>query len=107
MARRAGFVLRFAPEALDHVDYINLKYHRLVRRVIGEQLGHAPEVMTRNRKPLEQPAPFGAGWELRFGPGNRFRVFYEVDATRHTVYVLAIGVKDRDRLIVGGEEFQS
>jgi mRNA-degrading endonuclease RelE of RelBE toxin-antitoxin system len=49
--------------------------------------------------------PFGATWELRFGPHNRFRAFYEVDSAEQTVYVLAIGVKERDRLLIGGEEF--
>jgi len=54
---------------------------------------------------LEAPAPFGATWELRFGPRNRFRAFYEVDPVKQIVYVLAIGVKERDRLWIGGEEF--
>lgn len=62
---------------------------------------------TRNRKPLDQPAPFGASWELRSGPDNRFRVFYEVDAAAYEVQVLAIGVKERSRLLFGGEEYES
>jgi hypothetical protein len=45
-------------------------------------------------------------WELRFGPGNRFRVFYEVDEKRFEVRILAIGVKDRNRLFIGGEEIE-
>ena len=49
---------------------------------------------------------FGATWELRFGANNRFRVFYEVDAAEQMVFVLAIGVKDREKLIVGGEEIE-
>ena len=28
---------------------------------------------------MEPPAPFDASWELRCGPKNRFRVFYDVD----------------------------
>jgi mRNA-degrading endonuclease RelE of RelBE toxin-antitoxin system len=55
---------------------------------------------------VEQPSPFGATWELRFGPNNRFRVFYEVDNDEHTVQVLAIGIKERNRLFIGGEEFE-
>jgi hypothetical protein len=42
---------------------------------------------------------------LRFGPRNRFRAFYEVDLTEQTVSVLAIGVKERNRLWIGGEEY--
>jgi hypothetical protein len=56
---------------------------------------------------LDQPAPFGASWELRCGPDNRFRVFYDVDSTTHEVQVLAVGVKDRNRLLIGGEEYES
>jgi mRNA-degrading endonuclease RelE of RelBE toxin-antitoxin system len=43
---------------------------------------------------------------LRFGPANRFRVFYEVDTAERVVWVLAIGVRERDRLLISGEEFE-
>jgi len=49
---------------------------------------------------------FGATWELRFGPGNRFRVFYEVDSNARTINVLAIGIKERNKQRIGGEEFE-
>jgi len=75
--------------------------------VISEQLGHTPGRVTRNRKPLEEPAPFGATWELRLGPRNRFRVFYEFDPVERSVWVLAIGVKVGNRLIVAGEELET
>jgi mRNA-degrading endonuclease RelE of RelBE toxin-antitoxin system len=55
---------------------------------------------------MDQPAPFGATWEIRFGPDNRFRVFYDVDQAEHQVLVLAIGVKERNCLRVGGEEIE-
>lgn len=106
MSHRARYDLNFAPEAVDHLDAIERKYHRLIRRAIDEQLTFAPERETRNRKPLERPAPFGATWELRCGPDNRFRVFYEVDRAEKTVWVLAIGVKKRNRLFIGREEFE-
>lgn len=82
------------------------KYHALLRRTINEQLSYTPIKETRNRKPLEQPAPFDVTWELRCGPMNRFRVFYDVDASPGIVLVLAIGVKDGSRLLIGGEEFE-
>lgn len=53
-----------------------------------------------------QPAILEAQWELRFGPDNRFRVFYEIDREHREVYILAIGVKERDRLFIGGEELK-
>jgi mRNA-degrading endonuclease RelE of RelBE toxin-antitoxin system len=106
MARTARFELVFAPEALEHLDAIERKYHGLIERTLDEQLGCTPERETRNRKLLEQPAPFGATWELRFGPDNRFRVFYEVESHERTVNILAVGLKQGNRLIVGGEEIE-
>lgn len=106
MAKRRRFTLSFAPEAIEHLDRIESKYHGQLRRVLNEQLTLTPTEETRNRKPLDQPAPFGASWELRCGPDNRFRVFYEVDEAAHEVQVLAVGVKDRSRLLIGGEEYE-
>lgn len=107
MAKRSRFTLFFAPQAIEHLDLIDSKYHGLLRRTMNEQLTYKPTEATRNRKPLDQPAPFGASWELRCGPDNRFRVFYEVDSEAREVQVLAIGVKDRNRLLIGGEEYES
>jgi hypothetical protein len=103
---KSGCELRYATEALEHLDATERKYHRLIERIILEQLSHTPEQVTRNRKPLEEPGPFGATWELRFGPKNRLRVFYEVNAGERTVEMLAIGVKERNRLFTGGEELE-
>ena len=107
MAKRSKFTLSFAPQAIEHLDLIDAKYHGLLRRKINEQLTYTPIEETRNRKPLDQLAPFGASWELRCGPDNRFRIFYEVDPAAHDVEVLAIGLKDRSRLLIGGEEYES
>lgn len=97
----------FAPEAIEHLDLIELKYHGLVRRTIQEQLTRLPTQETRNRKPLELPAPFGATWELRCGPASRFRVFYDADLESKVVLVLAVGVKEGSRLTIAGEEYES
>ena len=107
MAKRPQFELSFAQQVIEHMDLIESKYHRLLQRAIHEQLTHTPTEEARNRKPLDQPAPFGASWELRCGPDNRFRVFYEIETAAHEVQVLAIGVKERNRLLIGGEEYQT
>jgi hypothetical protein len=52
------------------------------------------------------PVNFEGEWELRFGPDNRFRVFYAVDMEHHEVYILAIGIKKGNRLFIGGEEIR-
>ena len=98
------FTLDFAPETIDHLDAIERKYHRLIEKMIDEQLRYTPDQETRNRKPLERPTSFGATWELRFGANNRLRVFYEVDSPEQMVRILAIGEKEGNQLFIGGEE---
>jgi mRNA-degrading endonuclease RelE of RelBE toxin-antitoxin system len=107
MARRARFHIVYAPEVLEHLDSIERGHHRAIAREIVGQLSHTPLAETRNRKPLEQPARYGATWEIRCGPDNRFRVLYDVDPHQRTVSILAIGVKKGGRLVIGGEEFGS
>lgn len=107
MPRRLKWTLIFAPETLDHLEAIEPKYHRLIQQAVDEQLSYTPERPTRNRKLLEQPAPFEATWELRFGPHNRFRVFYEVERSEQTVWILAIGIKEGNQLFIRGEEIET
>jgi len=78
----------------------------MIRQTIEQQLNYEPDTETRNRKPLVRESDFEAEWELRFGPDNRFRVFYAVDSDRRQVQVLAIGVKRGSRLFIGGEEIE-
>jgi mRNA-degrading endonuclease RelE of RelBE toxin-antitoxin system len=106
MRKREPFTLIFASEAIEHLDAIEPKYHSELRRLVKQQLTYTPTAATRNRKPLEQPAPFEATWELRCGPDNRLRVFYDVESESRTVVVLAFGVKVRNRLIIGGKEHE-
>ena len=103
MAKRP-FDLIYAPIVKGHLKAIERKYYSLIRRVIETQLRYEPDVETRNRKPLTRPTAFEADWEIRFGPNNRFRVFYEVDPERGEVHILAIGVKEGNRLWIGGKE---
>lgn len=106
MVRRQPYSLVYAPEVKDHLRAIERQHFSLIRETIQQQLLFEPEVETRNRKPLRQPALFEAQWELRFGPDNRFRVFYEIDRESRAVYILAVGVKERDRLFIGGKEVE-
>jgi mRNA-degrading endonuclease RelE of RelBE toxin-antitoxin system len=106
MARSRPFALAFDPEVRQHLRAIEAKYHSLIQATIQEQLSLLPESETRNRKPLERPTTLGATWELRFGPDNRFRVLYSVQQEPREVQVLAIGVKDGNRVFIGGEEVE-
>ena len=113
---RFPFTLIYAPEMLEHVRFIERKHHGLIRETIESQLQHTPTDPTRNKKELEIPAPFNATWELRFGPNNRYRLFYTVQIQTGqlpdletddigTVTILALGEKDGNRLRFAGEEF--
>lgn len=104
--RRQPYTLIYARGVTQHLKSIDAKYDRLIREKIEEQLQFEPSTETRNRKPLRQPGPFAAQWEIRFGPDNRFRVLYSIDEENHTVQIVAIGEKEGDRLIVGGEEVE-
>ena len=48
----------------------------------------------------------GATWEVRCGPGNRVRIFYDVHRDERLVVVLAIARKVRNQLFVGKEKFE-
>jgi mRNA-degrading endonuclease RelE of RelBE toxin-antitoxin system len=106
MARKQPFSVEYDPTVKDHLRAIEAKYHSLIRTTIEEQLQFEPETETRNRKSLQKPGAFGATWELRFGPDNRFRVLYAVNHESREVHVQAIGIKERNRLVVGGEEVE-
>jgi hypothetical protein len=106
MARKQPFSLSYDQATKEQLHAIPAKYHSLIRRVIEAQLRFEPESETRNRKPLQQPAPFEATWELRLGPGNSFRVLYGLDHERREVQIQAIGVKKGNRLFVAGVEVE-
>src|SRR5438034_206382 len=106
MTRQQPYTLIYARGVAKHLVSIDAKYDSLIRETIEEQLRFEPSVETRNRKPLRQPAPFAAEWEIRFGPDNRFRVLYDMDEEHRAVQIVAIGEKEGNRLIVRGEEVE-
>jgi mRNA-degrading endonuclease RelE of RelBE toxin-antitoxin system len=108
MTMRRTFLYRlvYAPQVNQHLKAIEPKYYSLIRKEIEKQLRYQPAVETRNRKPLKRPASLEGDWELRLGPDNRFRVFYEVDEEHREVKILAVGFKDGSRLFIGGEEIE-
>ncbi|MDP2604437.1 MAG: type II toxin-antitoxin system RelE/ParE family toxin [Deltaproteobacteria bacterium] len=94
-----AYVIEYSPEAEDHMRWLTTQQQTIVLDAVDRQLLNQPNVETRNRKPM-RPNPV-APWELRIG---NLRVYYEVnDDPEPTVVVLAVGIKDRDRVRVGGE----
>jgi mRNA-degrading endonuclease RelE of RelBE toxin-antitoxin system len=66
---------------------------------VDKQLKHQPTVETRNRKPM-RPNPL-APWELRIG---NLRVYYDVENDPEpTVFIRAVGIKERNQVRIGGE----
>lgn len=93
-----AFEIVYDPEVSRHLKTIERKYHGLIRRTIERQLRREPATETINKKSLLHPLILQTAWDLRFGPDNRFRVFYRADEERREVYILAIGVKVKERL---------
>ena len=106
MPGKQAFKLSYDQATKEQLRAIPKKYHPLIRAAIEEQLLFEPEKETRNRKPLRQPGPFEATWELRLGPDNRFRVLYAVDKESREVQIEAIGVNKGNRLVVAEEEVE-
>ena len=106
MVSRNAYRLVYDTEIPAQLRAIERKYHSLIRTTIEDQLRFEPAVETQNRKPLSRPQTLDGRWELRFGMQNRFRVLHRVHEDKREVYILAIGVKIRNRLYVGGEEYE-
>ena len=103
MTKQHKFTLIYSPITKSHRRTIDSKYYSLIRVSLEKNLQFERDIETINRKPLKRQVAFEAEWELRFGPDNRFRVFYDIDITSHEVHILAIGEKDRNRLVIGGK----
>ena len=106
MTKRKPYEIIYDDEVVDHMSAIDKKYHSVIRREIEKQLTYEPEKETLNQGALEKPSILGTAWRLRFGPDNTLRVYYRFDAVLHEVYILAVGIKEKSRLYVGGKEFQ-
>lgn len=94
--------IEYSPHTISHLQALTARQRSLVLDAVEEQLSHQPTVETRNRKPM-RPNPL-APWELRV---EECRVYYDVgEAPEQVVMVLAVGVKDRAQIIIGGEELE-
>ncbi|MGQ0551259.1 MAG: type II toxin-antitoxin system RelE family toxin [Armatimonadota bacterium] len=91
--------IEYSPEAEEHLRALTARRRAIAVDSIDRQLDRPPTVRTRNRR-LMRPNLL-APWELRIGS---LRVYYDVsEEPERMVYVLAVGVKRRDRLRIGKE----
>jgi hypothetical protein len=104
---RASYRLVLAELVIDQIVVIPRKYHNVIREALNS-LVHQPATPTRNRKPLRVPNTLNATWEQRFGESNEFRAFYQIledgEENQFVVFVVAVGIKIGQKLIVGNEE---
>jgi mRNA-degrading endonuclease RelE of RelBE toxin-antitoxin system len=91
--------VQYSPDAEEHLVALTARERRIALDAVDAQLSNEPVKPTRNRK-LMRPNSI-APWELRIG---KIRVYYEIDRLdRRLVNVLAIGIKERNKVRIGKE----
>jgi len=104
MPKQPLFEIVFAEQIYEHLEAIERKYDSVIREAVETQLLYEPHAQTRNRKRLRRTTGFGAVWEVRCGPNNRFRIFYAIDLEARQVKIVTIATKVDNRLFAGKEE---
>jgi mRNA-degrading endonuclease RelE of RelBE toxin-antitoxin system len=97
-----SYRIEYSPETAGHLKVLTARQRSILFDAVDEQLAHQPTLETRNRKRMRSN-PL-ALWELRIG---ELRVYYDVDDKPDpTVYIRAVGIKDRNRVRIGHEEVE-
>jgi mRNA-degrading endonuclease RelE of RelBE toxin-antitoxin system len=96
------YKIEYSPDVLDHLQALTARQRRTLLDAAELQLSYEPNIETRNRKRMRPNAL--APWELRVG---NLRVYYDIqEDPESVVVVLAMGVKVRNRVFIGGKEFE-
>ncbi len=97
-----AFRIEYSPATAEHLAALTARQRASVFDSVEQQLAHEPGVETRNRKPMRPNSL--APWELRIG---ELRVYFEFKQEPESVVtILAVGVKDRNRVLIGGKEIE-
>lgn len=92
----------YDPAAEAHFRALTARQQSMILDTVEKQLVDQPAVETRNRKRMRPNSI--APWELRIGV---LRVFYDVsEEPEAVVSILAVGIKNRNRVIIAGEEVE-
>jgi mRNA-degrading endonuclease RelE of RelBE toxin-antitoxin system len=94
--------INYAESSLEHLKSLTARDRARVVDAIEERLTFEPAVEARKRKRMDENS-LEAEFELRVGDS---RVYYGVREATRTVNILAVGVKDRHRVIIGGEAIE-
>jgi mRNA-degrading endonuclease RelE of RelBE toxin-antitoxin system len=93
-SRATAYQIELTELAVTELKAIRAFDRRRILDQVKEQLARQPSVPTRHRKRLEAVSPgfehVAPVWELRIG---EYRVFYDVDEVKYTVYVRAVRLK--------------
>jgi len=93
------YTIEYSPESEGHLRALKARQRAVVQDSVERDLSHEPTKETRNRKTM-QANPL-APWELRIGD---LRVYYDVEEDPEpTVWVRAVGIKEGNRVRIGGE----
>lgn len=94
--------IEYSPETEEHQGFLTARQRATLLDGVEERLSYEPAVETRNRKPM-RPNTL-ALWELRLGS---LRVYYDIEEEpEQVVYIRAIGVKERNRVRIGREDYE-
>jgi mRNA-degrading endonuclease RelE of RelBE toxin-antitoxin system len=97
------YTVEYSPEAIKHIRALPADRRAMVVDQVEQRLTHEPTVPARNRKRMDPDKKlFVAPWELRLGD---VRVYYAVEEQK--AIVLAVGIKEREKLFIGGKEVGS
>ena len=97
--------IRFSDEADKQIATLTARQRARLLDVVDRQLVHEPTKETRNRKPMTpDKTPYIAPWELRI---DEMRVYYDVEEEPKAVVIItAVGIKERNRILIAGREIE-
>jgi mRNA-degrading endonuclease RelE of RelBE toxin-antitoxin system len=99
------YSIEYSPDAIKHIRKLPADRRAMVVDQLEERLTYEPTVPARHRKRMDPDKKFFvAPWELRLGD---VRVYYAVEEETKKVIVLAVGIKQREKLFIGGREVES
>ena len=94
--------VEYSPDAEEHLRLLTARQQRMVLEAIERQLTDQPTLETRNRKPMRPNLL--APWVLRVGD---LRAYYDVEEMpQRMILVRAVGIKLRNRVRCGREEYE-
>jgi mRNA-degrading endonuclease RelE of RelBE toxin-antitoxin system len=100
-----AYTIEYSEDAIGHIRKLPAHLRATTMDRLEEQLTQQPAVPVRNRKPMDpEKKLYVAPWELRLG---NVRVYYAVEDEANKVVVVAVGIKEREKLLIGGKEVES